>query len=151
MMDTCRFRKLDSCVSMVKSPKNRMRHNFFEPLDRAWTGRVLLEGNVSARLIVIGRIFHKNSPKVLSVEYDQMISALALDRPDQAFDLVHVPRPRHCDSSGSDALGLAARLNGNPPLGDGAWRASHVKFGVHPWTHVRWNPHHRAMMVRLHQ
>ena len=87
----CRFRKLDSCVSMVKPAKNRMRDNVSQPLDRTWAGRVLPERNVSSHFIVIDRIFRKNSPKVLGVENDQMISTLAPDRPDQAFNISVLP------------------------------------------------------------
>ena len=76
---------------MVQPAKDRMRNNVSEPLDRACVGRVLPKRNVSSHLIIIGRIFRKNSPKVLGVEYDQMISALAPDRPDQAFNISVLP------------------------------------------------------------
>jgi hypothetical protein len=87
---SCRFRKLDSCVSMVKPAKNRMRDNVSQPLDRAWAGRVLPKGNVSSHFIVIDRIFRKNSPKVPCVEHDHMFSTFASDRrrrtpPDEAI------------------------------------------------------------------
>jgi hypothetical protein len=64
---------------MVQSPKNLMRNNVSEPLDRAHTGRVLSERNVSSQLVIIAGVLRKNSPKVLGVEHDQMISALAPD------------------------------------------------------------------------
>jgi hypothetical protein len=40
-----------------------------------------------ADLIVIPDVFRKNSPKVLGVENEQMIGALAPDRPNQAFNV----------------------------------------------------------------
>ena len=88
---TCRFRKLDSCISMVKPAKDRMRDNLSEPLDRTCVGRVLPKRNVSSRLIIIGGVFFKNPPKVFDVEHDQMICALASDRSDQAFDIPILP------------------------------------------------------------
>jgi hypothetical protein len=46
---------------------------------------------VSSHVIIIGGIFRKNSSKVLCVEHNQMISALASDRPDQAFNISILP------------------------------------------------------------
>ena len=43
------------------------------------------------RLIIIGGEFRKNPPKVLFVEHDQMIGALAPDRPDQVFNMAVLP------------------------------------------------------------
>jgi hypothetical protein len=77
---------------MVKPAENRMRDDFSsEPLDRAWAGRVLPKRNVSSHFIVIDRIFRKNSPKVLGVEYDQMVKTFASDRPDQALNISVLP------------------------------------------------------------
>ncbi len=64
----------------------RMSDNVSEPLDRARAGRILPEGNVSPYLIIIiGRIFRKNSQKMLCVERDQMVKTFVPDRPDQAL------------------------------------------------------------------
>jgi hypothetical protein len=51
-----------------------------ESLDRTSAGRVLLERNVRPHLIVIGGVFRKDAPKMLGVEHDHMIRALAPDR-----------------------------------------------------------------------
>src|SRR4051794_3405125 len=53
-----------------------------------WGGRMALRHRKALRLLAT---FGKNSPKVLGVEYDQMISALAPDRPDQAFHISVLP------------------------------------------------------------
>jgi hypothetical protein len=90
-LGTCRFRKLDSCVLMVKAAKDRKCNNVSEPLDRACAGRVLPERNVSSHLIIIGGVFRKNSSKMLCVDDNQMISAFAPDRPDQAFNTSVLP------------------------------------------------------------
>jgi hypothetical protein len=72
---------------MVQPAKDRMRNNVSGPLDWARVGRVLPEQNVSSPFVIVGSIFCKNSSKVLCVEYNQMISTLASDRPDQAFNI----------------------------------------------------------------
>ena len=76
---------------MVKSAKDRMRNNISGPRDRARVGRVLLERNVSSQFVIIAGIFRKNSAKMLCVDHDQMIRALAPDRPDQAFSIAVLP------------------------------------------------------------
>jgi hypothetical protein len=85
------FRKPESCISMVQSAKNRMRNDVSELLDLARVGRVFPERNMSSHLNIIGGIVRKNSSKVFCVEHDQMISALAPNRPDQAFDIPILP------------------------------------------------------------
>jgi hypothetical protein len=76
---------------MVQSTKDRMCNNVSEPLDRACAGRVLPERNVNSHFIIIGTVIRNNSPKVLLAEHDQMISALAPNRPDQAFHISVLP------------------------------------------------------------
>jgi hypothetical protein len=73
---------------MVESAKDRIRDNVAEPFDGPSAGRILPERNVGPNLIVIGRVFREDSPKVLGVEHQQMIRALAPDRADQAFKAV---------------------------------------------------------------
>src|SRR5947209_4928902 len=89
---TCRFRKLDSSIAMVWSAKDRIRDNVSEPLDGLSARRILPERNVGPNLIVIGRVFREDSPKVLGVEHQQMVRALAPDRADQAFNISVLPR-----------------------------------------------------------
>src|SRR5580704_11794103 len=68
-----------------------MRNNLSEPLDRACAGRILPERNMRSHLIIKDGVFRKDSAKVIRVERDQMISALAPDRPDQAFSISVLP------------------------------------------------------------
>ena len=77
---------------MMYPAKDRKRNNVSEPLHRACARRVLPERNVRSHLVIIGGIFRKDSSKVLRVEHDQMTSALAPDRPDQAFSISVLPR-----------------------------------------------------------
>jgi hypothetical protein len=76
---------------MVQPAKDRMRNNAAEPLNRARAGRVLPQRNVSSHFIKIDGILRKNSSQVLGVENDHMISTLASDRPDQAFNISVLP------------------------------------------------------------
>jgi hypothetical protein len=76
---------------MMEPTKDRVCNNISEPLDRARAGRVLPGRNMSAHVIIIGDVFRKNSSQVLGVDHDQMISALAPDRPDQAFNISVLP------------------------------------------------------------
>jgi hypothetical protein len=68
-----------------------MRNNVSEPLDRACAGRILSERNIRSHLVIIDGIFRKASAKVIRVERDQMVSALAPDRPDQGFGISVLP------------------------------------------------------------
>jgi hypothetical protein len=68
-----------------------MRDNISEALDRTCAGRVLPKRDVSSHLIIIGCIFRKNSPKVLSVECHQMVKTFVSDRPDQALNISVLP------------------------------------------------------------
>ncbi len=77
---------------MVQPAKDRMCNNDPERFYRAHVGRILAERNVSSHLVIVGGVFRKNSSKVPCVEYDQMIGALAPDRPDQAFNMAVLPR-----------------------------------------------------------
>ena len=75
----------------VQPANDRMRSNISEPLDWACAGRILPERNVSSHFIIVGGIFCQNSSKMLGVDHDQMISALAPDRSDQAFNISVLP------------------------------------------------------------
>src|SRR5512144_442131 len=93
---------------MVDPTQDRMRNDVSEPLDRACVGRVLPERNVSSHFIIVGGIFCQSSSKVLGIDHDQMISALASDRANQAFNVSVLPgcaerRGPVPDPHGSDA------------------------------------------------
>src|SRR6266852_3693549 len=76
---------------MVKSAKDWICDNVSGLFDWPSAGRVLPERNVRPRLIVIGSVFRKDSSKVLDIEHEQMIRALAPDRTDQAFNIAILP------------------------------------------------------------
>ena len=76
----------------MEPAKDRVRKNVSDPLDRACPGRVLPKRNMGSHFIIIDGIFRKDSAKVFRVEHDQMISALAPDRSNQAFSISVLPR-----------------------------------------------------------
>jgi hypothetical protein len=146
-----------------------MRNYVSKPLDRACAGRVLPERNMRAHLVIIGGIFRKDSSKVLRVERDQMISALAPDRPDQAFSISVLPRRAERSGLVPDAMARTRALNAPPNAlslsrmrylgavsqGNASviWRASHSAVGFwvtanHNSCRRRW-PRTRNMNSRL--
>ena len=66
---------------MVQAAKDRTGNNVSDPFDQARVGRILPERDMGPHLIIIGGVFHKDSSKLLRVERDQMIRALAPDDP----------------------------------------------------------------------
>jgi len=68
---------------MMQSTKYCTCDDVTEALDRASVRDILRKRSVRTPLIIIGGEFRKNSPNVLFVEHDQMIVALAPDRPDR--------------------------------------------------------------------
>jgi hypothetical protein len=68
---------------------------------------------VGPNLIVIGRVFREDSPKVLGVEHQQMVRALAPDRADQAFNIWRPfpnPSARRWRRAGEMSASLAVAL-----------------------------------------
>src|ERR1700730_3270568 len=90
---------------MVYSAKDRIRDNISKSLDWTRAGRLLSQRNMTSHFIIIGAVLPKNSPKVLFVEHDQMISALAPSRADQAFQIPILPGRAERDGPVPDAHG----------------------------------------------
>ena len=67
---------------MVEPAKDRMCNNSAGALNRARVRCILPQRNMGTRVIIIGSEFRKDPPKVLRVEHDQMVRALAPDRAD---------------------------------------------------------------------
>jgi hypothetical protein len=88
---TCRFRKVRFARNDDVTREELDTRRGLELLDWTSTGRVVPKRNVSAYLIIIAGIFRKSSAKVLGVEHEQMIRALAPDRSDQAFNVPVLP------------------------------------------------------------
>ena len=73
---------------MVQPAQDRLRDYVSKALDWSSAGRVLPQRNVGSCLVIVHCIPRKNAPEVLGVEHDQMVGALASDRPDQPLNIV---------------------------------------------------------------
>ena len=81
---------------MVQPAQDRLRNYVSKPLDWPCARRVLPKRNMRYNSL------HIYAPKVLGVEYSQMVQALAPDRPDQALNMPVLPgRPAPCRSCSS--------------------------------------------------
>ena len=76
----CVYRKLDSAILVMKAAENGVRRDRAEALNRAVDRRVLVQGTMSPRLIIVGGIRAKYSAQVRFTEYDHVVQALRADR-----------------------------------------------------------------------
>src|SRR5262245_66567332 len=83
---------LDSDVLMMQPADQGMRHNASDPLNWARDRRILSQGAMSSRCVVIARIGFYESAQVLLTQGDDMINTLASDRPNQPFHEAILPR-----------------------------------------------------------
>src|ERR1019366_7439241 len=73
---TCVYRKLDSAILVVKATENWVGRDGTEALNRAMERRVLVQGTMDPRRIIVGGICAKNPAQVRFTEYDHMVRAL---------------------------------------------------------------------------
>ena len=62
-----------------------------EVLNRAMERRVLVQGTMSPRLIIVGSIRAYDSAQVRFTEYDHVVQALPADRADEPLDICILP------------------------------------------------------------
>ena len=77
---------------MVQSSQDRKGGYGARSLDRSMRGRIFVQCQVRARLIVKRRIGGKNSPQVPFAEDEHLIQALAAQCADQPFSTAILPR-----------------------------------------------------------
>ena len=70
---------------MMQSGQDRNGENGVRSLDGSMQGRIFLQCQVRARLIVIRRIGGKNSPQVRLAKDDHLVQALATQCANQTF------------------------------------------------------------------
>src|SRR5450755_3972842 len=107
----CRFRKLDSRVSMMEPTKDRVCNNISEPLNRACVGRVLPERNMSSYVIIIGDVFRTDDRHRQSASEDR-IAEPCVQRPP--------PRDVGADSHSMREKSACAALKRTPDAHGGA-------------------------------
>jgi len=104
---------------------------------------------VSPHLIIIAGVFRKDLPKVLRVEHEQMVRALAPDRADQAFNISVLPRRAerggpvpdpHCSDAVKDARATTIEPNEQSTIGPtqmrSAWRSLLQDIELMPQYHA---------------
>ena len=82
----------DSHVSVMQPADERARFDASYPLNRTWNWRILVQGAMCPRLIVIMGIRAKDAAQVLRAEYHEVVNALAPDRANQPFGKTVLPR-----------------------------------------------------------
>jgi hypothetical protein len=70
----------------------RARFDASDPLNRTWNWRILVQGAMCPRLIVIVGIRAKDAAQVRLAEHHEMVNALAADRANQPFGKTVLPR-----------------------------------------------------------
>jgi hypothetical protein len=133
---------------MVEPAKNRMRDDVSEPLDRACAGRVLPNRNVSSHFIIVGGVFRKNSPQVLCVGHDQMISAFTSDRSDQALNISVLPGRAERGRPARMPIARTRALNA-PPNALSLSRMRYFGALSHGNASVIWCANHSAVGFRV--
>ena len=79
---------------MVKSANFCERHDgtFGLDLDASWRGRVLLEGEMSTRTMIVENIASEHASQMRLAEDDDVIQTLATQGSDQALRIRILPR-----------------------------------------------------------
>lgn len=67
-------------------------------------GRVLVQGEVCSRLVVIGEVGSEDPAEMPFVQDDDMVQALSADRADQSFDVAVLPRRSRSNRNILDAM-----------------------------------------------
>src|ERR1700674_5121380 len=79
----CPYQILYPAILMMKATEDRSRGDLPKPLNWPMAGRILGEGEVCSRVIIIGGIGSKDPAQVGLADYDDVIEALPTDRADQ--------------------------------------------------------------------
>jgi hypothetical protein len=72
----CVYRKLDSAILVVKATENWVGRDGTEALGRAMERRVLVQGTMDPRLIIVDGICAQDPAQVRFAEYDHVVQAL---------------------------------------------------------------------------
>ena len=98
---------------------------------RARNGRLAVQPQVGAAVIVIAGVGPQEPPQMASVEDDEVVDALTLDRADQALDIAVLPGALGCDRPILNAEGADPAAKGQSV---GAVIVANQDFrGAVPW------------------
>jgi hypothetical protein len=82
----------DSDVLVMQPADQRMQHDASNPLNRARNWRILVQGAVRSRGVVIARIRFLDVAQMLLAPCDDMVDALATNCSDQPLGKAVLPR-----------------------------------------------------------
>src|SRR2546429_7976759 len=89
----------------MKSAEDGRRYDAAHVLDGAMDRRVLVERPMSPQLVIVGGILRQNPAQMLFAQDNDVVDALASDRPDQSFGEAVLPRRARGDGLVTDAHG----------------------------------------------
>ena len=88
----CACRKSNPAILVMQSVEDWAAKNTPCPLNSTRLGRVLIQGQVRARPIIVGRVRSQQMAKMPLAEHDNMVQAIASDRTDHPFTISILPR-----------------------------------------------------------
>src|SRR5258708_29884775 len=88
----CAYRKLNPGVLMVQTSKNWACNDAASFRDSACEWRVLVQGKVRARLVVVGRVRSQQMAEMQLAEHDNVVKTFPPDRTDRPFTISVLPR-----------------------------------------------------------
>src|SRR5665213_914429 len=88
---------------MMDPAQDRHVENRADRLNRARQWRILAQGQVRARLVVVGLVRQQQMAKVPFAKHDDMVGAFPTDRADEPFDIGVLPGRARRSLSISDA------------------------------------------------
>ena len=101
---------------MVKSTDFRERHHapFRRRVDASWRGRVLLEGQMGSRPVIIGDIARKQAAQMSLAQNDDVIQTLAAEGSDQSLRVRILPGAGRGGHNFGDTHAGTRRRNTSP-------------------------------------
>jgi hypothetical protein len=89
--NTCACRQSNPDILVVQPAENWAAKNLPSPFDGARERRILLQGEMRARAIVIFHVRQQQVTEVALAEHDNVVKAFPSDRTDQAFGVSVLP------------------------------------------------------------
>src|SRR6266481_446300 len=115
-------------------------------LNRARNGRILVQGQVRPRLIIVASVRFQNPAQMCLAQDNDVVHAFTPDRSDQPFGKAILPRrgwcnwlisdahgaKSACDNGAVDAIAVPDHITRSPSQGKASviWRATHSAVGL---------------------
>ena len=89
---SCVYRKLNPGIVVMESAEDGERFDTSDSLDLARDRRIFVKRPMRSDFVIIARIGSQDPAEMRLTKNDDMIEALAADRPDQSFGKAILPR-----------------------------------------------------------